>query len=92
MSAVFVATGSVCTPYIVLDTILAVGGSGEGFFSGPDASTAFNDAKNQLRAQAEGIGGDAVINCDFEVRNYSGGINIIAFGTVVKFFEPEVQD
>ena len=82
---VVIATSTVCVPYYVIDSVVAVGDSSNGFFSGPKLNAAFEDVKASLRASAEALGGDAVINCDFEMRDYSGGLNVVAFGTVVKF-------
>jgi hypothetical protein len=79
-----VSTGTICLPYVVIDTALAVGASNDKLFSGPDLSVAFESVKASLRQIAAAWGGDAVINCDFEIRNYTGGVNVLAFGTVVK--------
>ncbi|MBU1175792.1 MAG: hypothetical protein KKH72_10365 [Alphaproteobacteria bacterium] len=84
-----ISTSTSYIPYIVLDTAVAVGDSSNGFFSGPKIDRAFEDAKNILRIACENIGGDAVISCDFELRDYSGGLNVIAFGTIVKYIESE---
>jgi uncharacterized protein YbjQ (UPF0145 family) len=71
--------------------VVAVGNSDNGLFSGPKVDSAFEDAKQQLRDLCEALGGDAVINCDFELRDYSGGLNVVAFGTVVKYVDVEAN-
>ena len=82
---VLISTSSLYVPYTVIGAIMAVGTSPEGFISGPDASLAFEEVKQSLSVQAMALGGNAVINCDFEVRDYTGGLNVIAFGTVVYY-------
>ena len=97
-------TVSTCAPpakydFKIIDTVFAVDGdSGKagGFFSygkSADPNAAFDKVKEQLRSTAYKLGGDGVINCQFEYRiavtstgnNARQAIEIFANGTAVKF-------
>ena len=58
-----------------------------GWFTGPDASNAFDSVKRKLAIQAIEMGGDLVLFCKFDYRNVSmptTGVEILAYGTVAK--------
>ena len=88
-----VSTGTVSVPYEVLDTVFAIDSSKAKWFSGADPNEAFEGVKKTLRKKASEMGGDAVIDCQFEYRNAleegmfgsKGVLEIFAYGTVVKF-------
>ena len=64
----------------------------ETLFKGADPNKAFDKVKDGLRQKAKELGGQAVINCQFEYRiavaNGFGGskqvIEIFAYGTAVR--------
>ncbi len=87
-----IATGDIRQNYSIIDTIFAMDSHKEGFLSGTDPNKAFEGVKNQLSKKCTALGGDAVINCQFEYRVAVGDgimskkqvIEIFAYGTVVK--------
>ena len=87
-----IATGDIKQNYSIIDTIFAMDSHKEGFLSGTDPNKAFEGVKNQLSKKCKALGGDAVINCQFEYRVAVGDglvskkqvIEIFAYGTVVK--------
>lgn len=87
-----IATGDIRQDYSIIDTIFAMDSHKEGFLSGTDPNKAFEGVKNQLSKKCTALGGDAVINCQFEYRVAVGDgimskkqvIEIFAYGTVVK--------
>ncbi len=87
-----IATGDIRQSYSIIDTIFAMDSHKEGFLSGTDPNKAFEGVKNQLSKKCTALGGDAVINCQFEYRVAVGDgimskkqvIEIFAYGTVVK--------
>lgn len=87
-----IATGDIKQNYAIIDTIFAMDSHKEGFFSNADPNKAFDGVKTQLAQKCAALGGDAVINCEFEYRNaVSDGlmskkqvIEIFAYGTAVK--------
>lgn len=87
-----IATGDIRQNYSIIDTIFAMDSHKEGFLSGTDPNKAFEGVKTQLSKKARTLGGDAVINCQFEYRVAVGDgimskkqvIEIFAYGTVVK--------
>lgn len=90
---IVVSTGSIPGEYEVLDTVFALDTLNKNFFTKSSPSLAFKGAKAQLRARAEKIGGDAIIDCSFDYRISAGhgmfgvvhDLEIFAYGTVVKF-------
>jgi hypothetical protein len=93
--AIIISTGDIKEPYVVIDAIFALDASKEGFLSGVDPGKAFAGVKSQLTSTCKRLGGDAVINCQFEYRNALAGgllgkkqcIEIFAYGTAVKFLQ-----
>lgn len=87
-----ISTGDIRENYSIIDTIFAMDSHKEGFFSGTDPNKAFEGVKMQLSKKCQSLGGDAVINCQFEYRVALGDglmskkqvIEIFAYGTVVK--------
>lgn len=83
-----VITGDLRCNYQVLDTIITVSSDSAGFFHSADPSKAFDGVKTQLRAKCQQIGGNAVINCQFEYRVALNGkkqvIELFAYGTAVR--------
>lgn len=89
---VFVSTGTVNKVFEVLDCIFAIDSHEEGFFSSSDPNKAFEGVKKNLIYKCKLLGGDAVLDCEFEYRNALSSdsrqvIEIFAYGTVVKFLE-----
>lgn len=88
MAAILVITGDLHEPYKILDTVFAGGSAKEGWLSGADPSAAFTSVKEGLRESCKKLGGNAVINCQFEYRVAIAGnkqvIEIFAYGTAVK--------
>ena len=93
---IIISTGDLKQEYEILDTIFAADSHSGGFFSSSvSPSKAFEGVKEQLEKECKKLGGNAVINCQFEYRNavtekgIMGGskhvIEIFAYGTVVKF-------
>ena len=88
-----IATGDVKQNYSIIDTIFAMDSHKEGIFSKTDPNKAFEGVKEQLSKKCSSLGGDAVVNCQFEYRVALGDglmskkqvIEIFAYGTVVKF-------
>lgn len=83
-----VITGDLRCNYQVIDTIITVSSDTAGFFRGADPSRAFDGVKAMLRTKCQQIGGNAVINCQFEYRMALDGkkqcIELFAYGTAVK--------
>ena len=90
--SMIIATGTINAAYTIIDTIFAVDSHKQGFLSSADPNKAFEGVKQQLAQKCAAIGGDAVINCQFEYRNALGDglmgkkqvIEIFAYGTAVK--------
>tara|TARA_B100000029_G_C17591618_1_gene962680 strand:- start:3262 stop:3573 length:312 start_codon:yes stop_codon:yes gene_type:complete len=55
-----------------------------GWMSYGDVSTVFTVASSTLKFQAEQIGADAVVGCEFDVGFDSEGPYVTGFGTAVK--------
>jgi len=89
----FISTGGVNREYEVVDTVFALDSHKGGFFHGVDPNKAFEGVKKQLATKCVSLGGDAVIDCQFEYRNalaqsLTGSkqvIEIFAYGTIIKF-------
>lgn len=87
-----IAAGDIRQDYSIIDTIFAMDSHKEGFLSSADPNKAFSGVKSQLSKKCMALGGDAVINCQFEYRVAVGDglmskkqvIEIFAYGTAVK--------
>lgn len=92
MENILITTGDVKEDYEIIDAVFALDSCTEGFFKGADPNKAFDKVKDGLRKKAEELGGDAVINCQFEYRiAVSQGligskqvVEIFAYGTAVR--------
>lgn len=90
-----VSTSSINQQYEVVDIIFAFDSHKEGFLeNGADPTKAFVKVVNRLRSICADLGGDAVINCQFDYRYAVGSslvgnakqvIEIYAYGTAVKY-------
>jgi hypothetical protein len=89
LARIIVSTGGIPRPHEVIDAVFAMDSHKEGFFSGASPAKAFEGVKDQLRAAGLVLGGDAIINCQFEYRVAMSGnnqcIEIFAYGTAVKW-------
>lgn len=91
-SKVIITTGPPPFDYEIIDTIFVLDTLSKKFFARSSPSVAFNGVKKQLKTRADIMGGDAVINCQFDYRVSAGlgilGVNhdleIFAYGTLVK--------
>lgn len=69
LSKIIVSTGDIKEPYQILDAIFALDCNTANFFYGSaNPSEAFNGVKEKLRQICLKMGGDAIINCQFEYR------------------------
>lgn len=90
-----VSTSGVSRPFEVVDVIFAFDSHKEGFLeSGADPTRAFVKVVNRLRSICAELGGDAVINCQFDYRyavgesmmgNAKQVVEIYAYGTAIRF-------
>ncbi len=91
-SRVVITTGDLKREYEILDAVFAIDSSTESWFRGSDPGRAFEGVKKQLAAVCQGLGGDAVVNCQFEYRvavdpgllGSKQSIEIFAYGTAVR--------
>ena len=94
--SIYVSTGDARRNYDVLDTVFALAAHEEGFFKNANPEKAFEGVTKQLIEKCKKLGGDAVLNCQFEYRvaaksSFFVGfkdkqvIEIFAYGTAVKF-------
>ncbi|QYX30812.1 heavy metal-binding domain-containing protein [Sphaerospermopsis torques-reginae] len=89
---IIIATGDIKEKYDILEAIFALDSHTEGFLSSANPGRAFDGVKQQLRQICKSLGGDAVINCQFEYRvaladGFLGkkqAFEIFAYGTAVK--------
>ena len=89
---VLVITGDLNMNYQIIDSVFAMDSHTEGILSFADPGKAFVGVREQLRAKAISLGGNAVINCMFEYRvavsegliKNSQVMEIFAYGTVVR--------
>ena len=87
-----ISTGNLNQAYTIIDTIFAMESHKESFFKSADPNKAFEGVKKALATKCEQLGGNAVINCQFEYRVAvdSGLIGnkqvmeIFAYGTAVR--------
>tara|TARA_B100000214_G_scaffold374478_1_gene357378 strand:- start:1922 stop:2233 length:312 start_codon:yes stop_codon:yes gene_type:complete len=56
-----------------------------GWLDAGDVTTVFTVASSSLKFQADQIGADAVVGCEFDVGFDSEGPYVVGFGTAVKF-------
>jgi uncharacterized protein YbjQ (UPF0145 family) len=92
MEKVVVSTGGMNVDYEIIDTIFAIDSHKEGFFSSADPNKAFEKVKRDLIAKCQSLGGNAILNCQFEYRvavesgmlGSKQVMEIFAYGTVVK--------
>jgi len=82
-----VITGTLRQDYQVIDSVVGLGAAKKGWTTAPNVDEAFAACKNSMRSTAQAANGDAVISCDFEIRNFDGGIEVIGFGTIVRIVE-----
>ena len=86
------STGDIKQEYTIIDIIFAMDSHKEGIIFSADPNKAFEGVKAQLTKKCKALGGDAVINCQFEYRVAVGDgliskkqvIEIFAYGTAVK--------
>lgn len=91
-AAVQVLTGDHPDSYDVLDSIFALDSTTASIFQGINPNDAFEGVKQQLRRQCVKLGGDAVVNCQFQYRNVladgiigkNQALEIFAYGTAVR--------
>jgi len=83
------STGNIAKAYDVVDVVFVIDSDKAGLFSGAKPERAFDGVKAHLRDKCADLGGDAVINCQFEYRVALAGkkqvIEFFAYGTVIKF-------
>lgn len=91
--SIMITTGDIRDQYEILDAIFAMDFHKEGFLSSADPEKAFDKVKADLKSKCQNIGGDAVVNCQFQYRvsvgtGMLGGakqvIEIFAYGTAVR--------
>lgn len=92
-----VSTSGVSRSFEVVDVIFAFDSHKEGFLeSGADPTRAFVKVVNRLRSICAELGGDAVINCQFDYRyavgesmmgNAKQVVEIYAYGTAIRFVD-----
>lgn len=90
---ILISTGDLHQNYEILDAIFAIDSHTGGLFSSSDPGKAFAGVKDQLAKACKKLGGNAVINCQFEYRNASEKglvgnkqvIEIFAYGTAVRY-------
>jgi hypothetical protein len=90
---IVISTGSINNDFEIIDTVFAMDSASEGIFSGADPDKAFAKVKEQLKTKCKTLGGNAVLDCQFEYRFAVGSgllggtkqvVEIFAYGTVVK--------
>jgi hypothetical protein len=89
MSKVLISTGDLKQNYEILDAIFALDSHTAGLFTSANPEKAFGGVKEQLIKSCSKLGGNAVINCQFEYRMAIGKHNaqtveIFAYGTAVR--------
>lgn len=86
---IIISTGGINRSYEIIDAIFAMDSNKEGFIAGVDPNKAFEGVKQQLSKKCSSLGGDAVIDCEFEYRVAVDGkkqtVEIFAYGTAVRF-------
>ena len=88
-----VSTGNICEQYRTIDSIFHLVQMKPGGFMGSggiDLQQGFQQAKAEMAEIARSMGGNAIINCDFELRvavtQFANAqvFELFAFGTVVE--------
>ncbi len=92
---VIICTGGLNKPYQIIDTIFAMdSNTAKGWASQANPGKAFEGVKAALEKECKKLGGNAVIDCQFEYRNAVEAkligkdnqvIEIFAYGTAVKY-------
>ena len=90
---IIISTGTLDREFEVIDCVFALDSDRDGLLGGADPGKAFRGVKEQLRKQCRQLGGDAVLDCEFEYRmsEKEGALSrkmiaeIFAYGTVVRF-------
>ena len=82
---IIISTGSINEKFEIIDTIFAMNTA----LPGADPDEALEKTKHNLAAKCRSIGGNAVLNCQFEYRTPEppacfGVVDIIVFGTAVR--------
>ncbi len=67
--SVLISTGDLRDDYQIIDAIFALDSHGAKFLASAEPGKAFDGVKDQLRRKCTELGGNAVINCQFEYRN-----------------------
>ena len=85
MNDIIISTGSIDKEFEVIDTVFAM----DTVFAGSDPDAAFERVKKDIAAKCRSLGGNAVLNCQFEYRTPDppacfGIVDILAYGTVVR--------
>lgn len=88
---IIVSTGSLPANYEIIDTIFAIDSSPEKVFRSDHVDDAFLKVLEKLRERCRDLGGDAVIDTQFEYRSAVDGIfgkaqvmEFFAYGTAVR--------
>lgn len=90
---IIISTGTVNREFEVIDCVFALDSDKDGLLGSADPGKAFKGVKEQLKKQCRQLGGDAVLDCEFEYRmsEKEGTLSrrqiaeIFAYGTVVRF-------
>lgn len=90
---IILSTGTLEREFEIIEVIFAFDAHKAGFLTNASPDKAFDGVKKHLREKCSLLGGDAVLNCQFEYRNAIADglvskkqvIEIFAYGTVVKF-------
>ena len=92
LNNIVITTGTPPFEYDIIDTIFVLDTLDKKVFSNSSPSAVFEGAKVQLKQRAASLGGDAIINCQFDYRisaghgifNATHDLEIFAYGTLVK--------
>lgn len=101
LNSIIISTGDIKEPYQIIDAIFALDNNSEGtwFVRAANPGKAFDGVKRNLRQLCHSLGGDAVINCQFEYRialaqsigDKTQVLEIFAYGTAVKLKKAEEE-
>lgn len=100
LNSIIISTGDIKEPYQIIDAIFTFDSNREkaNWFTTwlENPMMAFGHVKNNLRHLCYSLGGDAVINCQFEYRialtdDNTKILEIFAYGTAVKLKKVEGQ-
>lgn len=92
LNDIIITTGPPPFEYDIVDTIFVLDTLDKKALSNSSPSAVFEGAKVQLKQRAASLGGDAIINCQFDYRISAGhgifgvihDLEIFAYGTLVK--------